>query len=274
MATPATLNARHWVGTHDILLLVLDSLRLDVAQQALASGRTPFLHGILPGSVWQPRQTHGSYTFPAHQAFFMGYFPVPVPRPADYQRVFACAFSGSTTTGAQTWVTPAATIIQGLQAVGYHTLCIGGVGFFNPANALGRVLPGYFMESHWSDSMGVTGADSTRVQVALACERLQALPRTQRVVLFINVSALHQPNCLFTHGATTDSVATQTEALAYVDRQLPALWAALRARGAGFGIICSDHGTAYGEDGCWGHGFAHPVVWNVPYAEITWESAS
>ena len=32
--------------------------------------------------------------------------------------------------------------------------------------------------------------------------------------------------------------------------------------------MCSDHGTAYGEDGYWGHRLSHPVVWTVPYAEF------
>ena len=34
-----------------------------------------------------------------------------------------------------------------------------------------------------------------------------------------------------------------------------------------FAIICSDHGTAYGDDGYAGHRLAHPCVWNVPYWE-------
>ncbi|RYZ80354.1 MAG: metalloenzyme domain-containing protein, partial [Proteobacteria bacterium] len=33
-------------------------------------------------------------------------------------------------------------------------------------------------------------------------------------------------------------------------------------------VICSDHGTTYGEDGFHGHRVAHPQVWNVPYAEF------
>ena len=33
-------------------------------------------------------------------------------------------------------------------------------------------------------------------------------------------------------------------------------------------IVCSDHGTLYGEDGYVGHRIAHPIVTNVPYAEI------
>ena len=40
------------------------------------------------------------------------------------------------------------------------------------------------------------------------------------------------------------------------------------ARAPVLAIVCSDHGTAYGEDGYRGHRLAHPVVWTVPYAEF------
>lgn len=269
----APLNANDVVGTQDIVWIVLDSLRFDVAQQALARGHTPFLQSLLPNEQWQKRQTMGSFTLPAHQAFFAGYLPVPVPKTADYQRLFACQFAGSSTTGERTWQTSEANIIAGLHAVGYYSLCIGGVGFFNKANALGCVLADYFRESHWSDSMGVTSKQSTERQVQLACQRLHALPPEQRLLLFINVSALHQPNCLFSDGVEQDSPETQIDALAYVDSQLPPLFAALQARGDSLCIICSDHGTAYGEDGYWGHGVSHPVVWDVPYAEFIWKQS-
>ena len=39
-------------------------------------------------------------------------------------------------------------------------------------------------------------------------------------------------------------------------------------RGRVFAIVCSDHGTAYGDDGYHGHRLAHPAVWTVPYAEF------
>jgi hypothetical protein len=32
--------------------------------------------------------------------------------------------------------------------------------------------------------------------------------------------------------------------------------------------MCSDHGTAYGEDGHHGHRVGHDVVWTVPYAQF------
>ncbi len=159
-------------------------------------------------------------------------------------------------------------IVTGLAGRGYHTVCIGGVGFFNRQNPLGSVLPGLFAESHWQPAFGVTDQDSTAHQVAFARGRLAELPESRRVLLFLNVSAIHQPNCHYLPGATADSLATHAAALAYVDAQLPPLFAALRRRGPTLCILCSDHGTAYGEDGYAGHRLAHPVVWTVPYAEF------
>ena len=43
----------------------------------------------------------------------------------------------------------------------------------------------------------------------------------------------------------------------------------MSARRPGFAIVCSDHGTAYGEDGYTGHRIGHEVVWTVPYGEFT-----
>jgi hypothetical protein len=129
-------------------------------------------------------------------------------------------------------------------------------------------LPAAFEESYWTQEMGVTGADSMAHQVQLACRRLRDVDQAQRVLLFINVSAIHQPNLLFSPGAVEDSLETQADALAYVDSCLPPLVESLRRRGSTFCIVCSDHGTTYGEEGRLGHRCAHPVVWNVPYAEF------
>ena len=63
-------------------------------------------------------------------------------------------------------------------------------------------------------------------------------------------------------------VETHAAALRYVDSALPPLFEAQRRRGPALCIICSDHGTLYGEDGFTGHRLAHPNVWQVPYAEL------
>ncbi len=201
---------------------------------------------------------------------------MPTPAaPGPHPRLFALAFAGSETVDANTFVfsddggADRADIVGGFAALGYHTLCIGGVGFFNPANALGRDLPGLFDEAHWNPAFGVTAVDSTERQVALACARLGADDlRDRRCFTYLNVSALHQPNRHHLPGAIEDDTGTQAAALAYVDAALAPLFAAARRRAPTFVIVCSDHGTAYGEDGYRGHRLAHDVVLHVPYAHF------
>jgi hypothetical protein len=259
------MNAR--IGTHDLFFATIDTLRYDVARDALEAGRTPNLAAVLPGGVWEERHSPGSFTYAAHQAFFSGFLPTPIA-PGKHPRPFAVRFPGSEASTEATCVLDAPDIVSGLAALGYHTVCIGGVGFFNKQSPLGNVLPGLFAESYWAPELGVTDPRSTENQVALAVERLGRLPVDRRVFLFLNISAVHQPNRFYLEGATEDSIASHAAALAYVDRHLPRLIAAIRRRGPAFCILCSDHGTAYGEDGYHGHRLGHPVVWTVPYAEF------
>ncbi|MCG8425812.1 MAG: sulfatase-like hydrolase/transferase, partial [Chromatiales bacterium] len=128
--------------------------------------------------------------------------------------------------------------------------------------------------------MGVTDPDSTRNQVQLALSRLNKLDIATNnnpppVFLFINISAIHQPNYFYrssSDGSTQDDVASHAAALRYVDSQLPSLFEAFKRRGKTLFYICSDHGTTYGEQGYMGHRLAHEVVWTVPYAEFTLEA--
>ena len=119
----------------------------------------------------------------------------------------------------------------------------------------------------WSAALGVTDPRSPQNQVRLAVERLNAL--SGRVFLFINVSAIHQPNWFYGEGPRgRDDLRSHTDALVAVDAALAPLFAGLRARGPAFCIVCSDHGTAYGEEGYMGHRLEHEVVWTVPYTEF------
>ena len=261
------LNARQLVGKADILFITLDTLRYDVAQEAFLAGLTPNLATILPKSGWEKRHSPASFTYAAHQAFFAGFLPTP-DEPGLHPRLFAAHFEGSATVTDKTCIFDEPDIVSGLARKGYATLCIGGTGFFNKQNALGNVLPGLFEKSHWDRSLGVTDEHSTENQVKLAVKLLEAVPFERRVFLFINVSALHQPNCIFLKGATRDNLDSHAAALAYVDSQLPPLFAAMQRRAAVLAIVCSDHGTAYGEDGYVGHRAAHEVIWTVPYTEV------
>jgi hypothetical protein len=264
------MNAAAMIGSCDVLFVTLDTLRYDVAVETMDAGHTPFLREVIPGGQWELRHSPGSFTYAAHQAFFAGFLPTPATTGA-HERLFAARFAGSETTGTETAVFDAADIVTGLASAGYHTACIGGVGFFNKRTPLGSVLPSLFAESHWNEALGVTAPDSTQRQVELAQAILEKLPPERRLMMFLNVSAIHQPNCIYVPGAGYDDKRTMAAALAYVDPWLGRLFDAARRRRSVLTIICSDHGTAYGEDGFWGHRIAHPVVWNVPYAEFVLE---
>lgn len=264
------------VGRDDLLLLTLDTLRYDVAVELAAAGRLPTLAAHLPGGRWQRRHAPGSFTYAAHQAIFAGFLPTPAA-PGPHPRLFAARFAGSETTAEGTLVFDEPDLVTALAARGYHTVCIGGVGFFNKQGALGSVLPGLFRESHWEPEFSVASPTSFEAQVARAEQVIAALPGEQRLFLFLNASALHQPNWFHQPGATRDagdSRETHAAALEYIDAHVGRLFAALRARRRCFAIVCSDHGTAYGEDGYTGHRIGHESVWTVPYSHFFLEPSA
>ncbi len=267
------LDMNALIGRADLALITLDTLRYDVAQRLHTDGLTPHLSALLGPEGWQRRHSPGSFTYAAHHAFFAGFLPTPAI-PGRHPRLFAASFGGSETTSPDTFVFEQADLIAALRARGYHTICIGGVGFFNMQTAVGCVLPGLFDEAHWSPELGVTDPRSTEHQVALASARLAQIAPTQRVMLFINVSAIHQPNRHYLPGATQDSIESHAAAMIYVDRSLAPLWRALGARPEVFAVVCADHGSAYGEDGFMGHRIGLPVVMDVPYAELHFAGAA
>lgn len=258
------------VGRDDLLLLTLDTLRYDVATELAAAGRLPTLSAYLPQGRWDKRHAPGSFTYASHHAIFAGFLPTPAT-PGPHPRLFAARFAGSETTADGTFVFDEPDLVTALAARGYHTVCVGGVGFFNKRGALGSVLPSLFAESHWEPEFSVASPTSFEAQVACAERAVAAVPADQRVFLFLNASALHQPNWFHLPGATRDagdSRETHAAALEYIDAHVGRLFDAMRARRRCFAIVCSDHGTAYGDDGYTGHRLGHESVWTVPYSHF------
>ena len=101
-------------------------------------------------------------------------------------------------------------------------------------------------------------------------EVLARLPPEKRLFLFLNVSAIHPGNRVFLDRRRSgrDTLASHRAALRYVDAPLARLIERMERRAPLMAILCSDHGTAYGEGGREGYRFAHPVVLEVPYAEL------
>lgn len=250
---------------HNILFITLDTLRYDIAQRLHSEKKTPLFCSLFPQG-WEKRHAPGSFTFASHQAMFAGFLPTPAV-PGKHPRIFSLRFEGSETTNENTCVLDGSNIAEGLALIGYKTCCIGGVGFFNKKNPLGNVLPSMFQESYWEEKFGVTEKRSTEYQVQKAIEWITQ-HNSEKLFLFMNISCLHQPNYFYlnenNHEDTLDSHAA---ALEYADKALLPLFEKIKTVGKTFVIICSDHGTAYGEDGYTGHRLGHSVVWEVPYAQ-------
>lgn len=260
----------------DLLMVTFDALRFDTAEEALRQGETPFLNQLIPQG-WEMRHTPGSFTYAAHAAFFAGFWPTPIQPWAEdpVERPFALRFHGSRSIGPKTWLLDGETIVEGLRGLGFYTICIGGVGFFNSMNPLGSVFPRLFEESHWSPKFGVAELHSTRAQVDQAVRCIDSVATDRPLFLFLNISATHAPTQMYLPSENRESVATQKAALRYADRYLPHLFEALKKRQrAGRAFMMSDHGTLFGEDGFSGHRIAHPAVWNIPYAEAQWGGAA
>ncbi|MFE9902593.1 STM4013/SEN3800 family hydrolase [Streptomyces achromogenes] len=246
-----------------ILFVTLDSLRYDVARAALYAGRTPRLAKVLPGGVWEERRTPGTFTLPAHIAFFSGFLP-KLPQPVQPPRLWECRPPAFKTVDAGTFVFDAPSLLAGLAQHGYRTVCIGGVTYFSRETPLGSLLPAMFHEDHWRPEFCSPEPDSTRHQVDHALAVADKY-RDRPLFLFVNVSATHVPHGHYV-GRSDDSWQSQAAALAYVDEHLGRLIHTLTSTRSWLVIMCADHGDAFGEDGYHGRGIAHPTVLNVPFA--------
>ncbi|MFI2078106.1 STM4013/SEN3800 family hydrolase [Streptomyces triculaminicus] len=248
-----------------ILFVTLDSLRYDVARSAYDEGHTPHLAALLPAGGWQHRHTPGTFTLPAHMAFFSGFLP-KLPQPKQPPRLWECRPPAFKTVPPETFLFDAPSLLAGLAQHGYRTVCVGGVTYFSRQTPLGSVLPQMFDEDHWRPQFCSPEIDSTRHQVDQALD-LADRHRGQRLFLFVNVSATHVPHGHYL-GQPADTALSQQAALTYADEHLGRLITTLTAKDRWLIIMCADHGDAYGDDGYHGRGIAHPAVMNVPYAAL------
>ncbi|WP_205410255.1 STM4013/SEN3800 family hydrolase [Aquimarina longa] len=258
------MNINNLIPETDFVFITIDSLRYDAAQELFLEDKLPNFKKWLPKEGWEKRFTPASFTFPAHHAFFGGFLPTKINEKIT-PRLFASRFQGSESTTPHTYTFTESTIIASLENIGYDTVCIGGVGFFNKQTAISNVFPDMFQYSEWSEKLGVTEKYSTAYQFKKAEEYLN---HENPLFLFINISATHQPTHFYIEGKEKDDYQTHKAALIYVDSQLQILQEAFEKRKRDqFIIACSDHGTAFGEDGQWGHRNGHEVVMTVPYLE-------
>jgi hypothetical protein len=261
----AGVDMKKVVGKADILFLCLDGLRYDVAREEELKNGTPHLNQYGP---WIESHAAGNFTYPSHHAMFSGFLPVPVSHKSMVvrQRLFFPKGAGlGKIAPKHAYSYDAPNFVEGLSGEGYETICIGGVAFFDKRTKIGSVFPNMFRQSFWHTSLGCMVKDSTKNQVTKAIREIEKLPDESRYFMYINVSAIHYPNYFYLDGCKEDNLESHGAALRYVDGELRSLFDFCKKRNPTFVIVCSDHGTCYGEDGVIFHGINHEIINTVPY---------
>ena len=255
------------VFSKDFLFITLDSLRYDTAALALEAGQTPHFRSLV--GEWQCRTAAATYTLPSHVSMFAGMMPRPAQRDETSlnkeARLFALSTSWSRYRGRNIryFFEDAPNVPKGFESRGYHTVGVGGVGWFSNEVSSSSFWQGnYFQHFLYKPTYGEDNAHALEEQIQDLATKLASLPKGRRFI-FINVSSTHRP---YTNGDGASSVDSQRLCLQYVDRQLPRLLELMQP--GTVGVVCGDHGDCMGEDGLWGHGVVHDKVFEVPYAEF------
>lgn len=183
----------------DVVFVTLDSCRYDTAREA----RTPNLDRLGP---LVEAETSGTYTLPAHAAFFNGRLPVPVRSPyriagATYRFVWRSE-AARVTDAAVAVYTAGPTVMHHYRSRGYLVLGAGGVSFFDPA-VPSNWLPGLFDDFRYfglDQRVGRVLAAAIRDRdTTLSLSHVDTLARrcraAPRFFLFVNCPSTHFPYC-------------------------------------------------------------------------------
>ncbi len=254
------------IHAESVLLVTLDSCRFDTAERA----PTPTLDSIGPR---HRAMSPAHFTLASHAAMWVGTTPgipglgQPVLDP-KYGRLFRLETTSVRATERDVFALEGATIIEGFRRAGYLTLGTAAVDWFDPATPAGARLSADFERFHFA-----RGA-SARQQLAWVTEQLDA---TRPAFVFVNLGETHVPYwhegaawsrdtnpCVPYAGIRNDRSECerrQAACLTHVDGLLAPL--VERFLDATI-LVTADHADAWGEDGLWEHGIAHPIVFTVP----------
>lgn len=262
----SSIDMNEIVKDHNILFICLDTLRYDVAKKAEQECKIPTLNKY---GKWEECIAAGNFTYPSHHTMFIGFLPAPKTAKSitDRELLFFPKNIGlGNKSPKNAFLYEGENFIQGLANIDYHTLCIGGVAFFDKRSDIGKIFPNMFIESHWQPKFGCVNKDSAKYQVDYAIKCIERVEK--KVFCYINFSAIHYPNFHYAtdeKNSKKDDLNTHQLALEYVDSTLEPLFNSFKNKGKTFVIVTSDHGTCYGEDGYNFHGINHENVNTVPY---------
>jgi membrane-anchored protein YejM (alkaline phosphatase superfamily) len=280
----------------NVVFITLDSCRYDTADRA----SIPTIQSIGPV---RKAHTHGSYTVPAHAAFFSGHLPTVLHNPtspfysessAQLWRIKTGHYRDHRPTGI---LLDGNNILDGYRQLGHYVLGVGGVSQF----ADGSFLRSYFGDEFIFYGIGVDEEPLTsrlkgHFPLNHIDEIVRKLANRDKWFLFLNCPETHYPydvgegikEEVLGQFPTLEKVLNQREsaylalgedfsaalkdmqkkALEVVDHKLNDLLHALPKDRDILVVICGDHGENFGEyfvdKPRWGHLFPSPEVMAVP----------
>ena len=249
----------------NFLILVADSCRWDTYALAKTPNIDAHFEVVEAGAC-------ATFTYPAHAAMFQGFFPVSSTEMPLYNRFVTSLFRWFYTRRRDCIFEMSGqhSIPYVLHEIGYQTVLYGGVGWFRRRSPL---CQGFNVFEYEPDA-------------AKAISSFVGSTNKEPFFGLINFGATHRPYVC--PGMNSDEVhyqsprsgnlyesserdkvlhAKQIRCLEYIDLRLQPLFQWLLALDRKTIVcFCADHGDCLGEDGCYGHGFSHPLVLRVPLA--------
>jgi len=247
------------------IFLTMDSLRWDVFDSI------PNL--IMKRYQYSRAYTHGTYTLPAHTAFFTGKLP------CTYKGIFdTCARSARTISGKPQWrlMNPESDgpaivkvngvdIIDGFNKLGYKTIGTGAVNWFNKNKPAHIPAIDSFTNYQWF------GQYTQAVkQIDFVLKEIKS--SNQPYFAFINFGETHHSYKInpadppTAYGNFERCFKAQRRCLVFLDNMIAHLLDEVSNVDI---IICSDHGDCFGENGLWGHSFFHEKIIEVPIIKLS-----
>jgi membrane-anchored protein YejM (alkaline phosphatase superfamily) len=275
----------------NVLFITLDSCRFDTAEKA----NIPNIRAI--GKVYKAF-TPGSYTVPAHVAFFAGHLPNVLNCPEQKRQLWKIQTGRVQDFDAEILL-DGKNIIEGYKKMGFYILGVGGVTQFNTGSQLRDYFGEQFLYYGLNlDEEPLYSRKKNHFALNYPEKIVQQLKDKDKWFLFINCPETHYP---YDFGDGFDSNISewypkltnqlnekesekdlnipdeiykqlhtmQIRALESLDEKLGELIKQLPSNREILVIICGDHGESFGEEfegrKRWGHIIPAPKVMQVPF---------
>lgn len=283
------------VKTKNVLFIVLDSCRYDTAKNAYI----PTMCSLGP---LRKACTHGSYTIPAHLAFFSGHLPVVLRKPflAYYseskKQLWRIKIGPTRDTRESGILLRGNNVLEGYEKMGFFILGVGGVTQFSNGSLLRKYFKNFIYYGQNLDEEPLKPRKKELFPLNHIDKIVAKIKGHDKWFLFINCPETHYPydygngisndvaigfdkikDCLNLRECINKNIDNklfaklklmQINAVEKIDKKIKSLVDKLPKHRDILVVICGDHGENFGEyfEGKrrWGHLFPSTQVMNVP----------